>query len=247
MKSSLRNIKLLLEYDGTNYIGWEKQGKGKSIRAVLEATLFKILNETVKVIPAGRTDAGVHAKGQVVNFKTHKGIGVEELRRALNALLPSDIRIKSAREVDLDFHARYSAKRKLYKYFLYTGKVVSPFLYRYVWHLPQGLNLELMAKEMQALIGEHDFKPFQATGSSVRDTVRTVYKASVKKKGNLFTFEVEANGFLYKMMRLIVGTVVEVGRGRFEAGKVKRLLSGQDFKRGPTAPAGGLFLWRVIY
>lgn len=244
----MRNIKLVLEYNGSRYAGWQSQKNRLSIQDKIEECLRNIINEDVRLISAGRTDAGVHAKAQVANFKTSSALAPLKMKKALNALLPSDIRIRNIQEVNLDFHARYSAKRKIYRYYIYSGEVLSPFLSEYVWHLPLKLNFEVMAKEARFLEGRHNFSSFQAKGSGATDAVREVYRAEMKKRGFLYQFEIEANGFLYKMVRMIMGVLVEAGRGKFAPGIIPSLLRRRcKLKTIPTAPAGGLFLWRVIY
>lgn len=245
----MRNIRLNIQYDGTNFVGWQKQKNGISVQEVIESAVSRILNQKIRLISAGRTDAGVHARQQVANFfTTNKKISLSEMKLGINSLLPPDIRIISIKQVDKKFHARFDAKFKTYRYFMYTGEVLSPFQYRYVWYIPRKLNYKIMENECKYLIGKKDFKCFQARGSSVKNTVRNVYKASLTTRGNYMIFEIQADGFLYKMVRLIVGTLVEVGRGKFSPGWVKYLLKGnQGYKPGPTAPPQGLFLWKVVY
>ncbi|MDP8217041.1 MAG: tRNA pseudouridine(38-40) synthase TruA [Candidatus Kaelpia imicola] len=236
-----------MEYDGGCFSGWQRQREKTTVQGEIESGLSKILSQPVNLISSGRTDAGVHAKYQVANFKTEKRVQPEDIKRALNSLLPSDIRIKFAQRVGLDFHARYSVKNKIYRYNIFTGEYISPFKVRYFWHLPLGLDFYKMSEEIGYILGKHDFINFQAKGSSVKDTKRTVSKAFLKKDGSYCSIFIEADGFLYKMVRFIVGTLVEVGRGRFEPGRVKVLLGGKRLKRGPVAPAEGLFLWKVKY
>lgn len=245
----MRNVKLLIQYDGTNFVGWQRQKNGVSIQEVLESTLERILNHKIKLISAGRTDAGVHARGQVANFFTsNEKLSPQDIKRALNALLPPEIRIAGAKEVDVDFHARFDVKSKIYRYFIYSGEVLSPFQHRYVWHCPYGLNYKIMKNECRYLIGKKDFKSFQASGSNVNCTIRKVIRADLKKKGYNFIFEIQATGFLYKMVRLIVGTLVEIGRGKLHSDWIKYTLEGKKgYKSGPCAPPQGLFLWKVIY
>ena len=243
----MRNIKLILAYDGSSYVGWQRQKNGLSIQEKMEEILKKILNENVRLISAGRTDAGVHAQAQVVNFKTSSSLPPLRIKLALNSLLPLDIRVRFAQEVDKKFHARYCAQSKIYRYYIYSGDVISPFKFKYVWHLPLVLNFQVMSEEIKFLQGRHNFSSFQAKGSSVCNPLRNVYRVDLRKKGLLYQFEIEANGFLYKMVRIIVGTLVEVGRGKFPSGRIQALLKGKNVKPGPAAPAQGLFLWKVIY
>jgi tRNA pseudouridine38-40 synthase len=189
----------------------------------------------------------VHARAQVANFKIDKLLTPAEIKKALNSILPKDIRVRSAERVSLNFHARYSVKSKIYRYNIFTGEYISPFKVRYFWHLPLDLDYPKIDRELNQLIGRHDFKNFQAQGSTVKSTQRTVLKAFSKRKGNYCSIFIEADGFLYKMVRLIVGTLVDVGRDRFKSGRIKSLLDGDKVKRGSTAPAEGLFLWQVKY
>ncbi len=245
----MRNIRLNIQYDGTNFVGWQRQKNGISVQEVIESAVSKILNQEIKLISAGRTDAGVHARQQVANFFTSNNkISPSELKSGVNSLLPPDIRITSVKQVDKEFHARFDVKYKIYRYFIYNGEVLSPFQYRYIWHIPQKLNYKIMENECKYLIGKKDFKYFQARGSSVKNTVRNIYKARLIAKRKYITFEIQADGFLYKMVRLIVGTLVEVGRGKYSPGWIKYLLKGnKGYRPGPTAPPQGLFLWRVVY
>ncbi len=244
----MRNIKLILEYDGTNFIGWQRQKKGVSIQGEVERVLEKILNHKINLTSSGRTDAGVHAKEQAANFKTFSLIPALKIKKALNSLLSQDIRIDKIEDTSLDFNARFCVKRKIYKYYIYSGEYVSPFMFRYVWHLPYKLNYPVMLKEVKSLLGKHDFIKFQAKGSTVKNTRRHIYRADLKKKGCLYEFKIEGDGFLYKMVRLIVGTLAEVGRGKFEEGRIELLLRRiKGVKRGPAAPPEGLFLWKAVY
>ncbi|HDL10142.1 MAG TPA: tRNA pseudouridine(38-40) synthase TruA [Candidatus Omnitrophica bacterium] len=245
----MRNIRLNIQYDGTNFVGWQRQKDGISVQEVIESAVSRILNQEIRLISAGRTDAGVHARQQVANFfTTNNKISLSEVKSGINSLLPPDIRITSVKQVDKKFHARFDVKFKIYRYFIYNGKVLSPFQYRYIWHIPRKLNFKIMENECKYLIGKKDFKCFQARGSSVKNTVRNVYKARLITRGNYIIFEIGADGFLYKMVRLIVGTLVEIGRGKFSPGWIKYLLkANKDYKPGPVAPPQGLFLWKVVY
>lgn len=247
------NIRLQIEYEGTNYAGWQIQNRDspKTIQETIEKVLEKVLQEKVKVIGSGRTDAGVHAMGQTANFKTNSRLTPAKIQKALNGLLPDDIRIKKANYADNDFHACYSARSKTYRYIILNSKVSSVFLKRSSWHIPYKLDIPLMRKEAKSLIGRHDFSSFCASGSSARTRVRTIKKISVKKSFNdfnLITIDIEADGFLYNMARNIVGTLVEIGRGRFSAGSMRKILTAKDRRAaGATAAARGLFLVKVKY
>lgn len=247
------NIRLQIEYEGTNYAGWQAQNRRPSdtIQETIEKVLAKVLQEKVKVIGSGRTDAGVHALGQTANFKTNSRLTPAKIQKALNGLLPDDIRIKKANYADNDFHACYSARAKTYRYIILNSKVSSVFLKRSSWHIPYKLDIPLMRKEAKSLIGRRDFSSFCASGSSAKTRVRTIKKISVKKSFNdfnLITIDIEADGFLYNMARNIAGTLVEIGRGRFSAGSMRKILTAKDRRAaGPTAQARGLFLVKVKY
>ncbi len=243
----MRNIKIVLEYDGTNFCGWQKQKNGIGIQEIAERSLGKILNKKITLIGSGRTDSGVHARGQVASCRIDSSIKTPEIKKALNSYLPPEIRVKTVADVGVDFHARFSSKSKIYKYFIYNGAVVSPFISKYVWHFPCEIDYSVVKNEIKFLKGYHNFSCFQAKGTKIKDTFRRVYGVDFKKKGLLYEFKIEADGFLYKMVRLIVGTLIEVGRGKFEPGRIKALLKGGKIKRGSVAPGKGLFLWEVIY
>ncbi len=243
----MTNFKLIIEYDGTHYSGWQIQPHQKTIQQEIERRLSKILNEKIKINGSGRTDAGVHALGQVASFKTTSIIKPPIIKKALNSLLDKDIRIKSVSKVDKDFHARFSAKKKTYRYQISLTEpgVFERYYYNYI---PYKLNLPLMKKEAKDLLGKHDFKCFEASGRRAKDTVRIISKANFTKKGNKLYFTIEGNGFLYNMVRNIIGTLIEIGRGKFPKGTIKELIKTKDRnKAGPTAKACGLVLVRVGY
>ena len=245
----MRNIKLLIEYDGTNYQGWQVQPKGPTIQGILEEKIGLLTGQSVQLFGSGRTDSGVHALGQVAHFKTQSQMDIHTIRRALNSLLPHDIVIQKAEEVDEGFHARKHSKSKIYEYRILNRNLRSAFHRGYVWHIPQKLNLTEMKKATQSLIGEHDFSAFRTVGSPTRTTVRRVIRAEWKRgRDGLIRFEIEANGFLKQMVRSIIGTLVEIGKGRMEAAEIREILNSRDRKEaGPTAPAQGLFLKEVKY
>lgn len=245
----MRTIKLTIEYDGTDYLGWQVQPNGKTIQGVLEECLKRITGEEVHVIGSGRTDAGVHALAQVAHFKTKSPIDLNSLQRALNSLLPKDILIKRVEEVDSDFHARKKAIRKLYEYRIFNRPLQSVFQRHYSWHIPQKLNQEAMAKAAHFLVGEHDFSSFKSSGTPTRSTIRRVFRVGWKRdRGGILRFEIEASGFLKQMVRTIVGTLVEVGKGKITPEEFQEILLSRDRRKaGPTAPAHGLFLKEVKY
>jgi len=247
----MRNLKLKIEYDGVNYCGWQVQKRRsnkKSIQETIEKTLRNVLQEDVKLTVAGRTDAGVHARAQVANFRTASQITLKRLQLALNGNLPSDITVSSIEEKSLDFNSRFHAKSKVYIYTILNRSYPSALLRNNVYFCSYVLDVKLMRSESRCLIGKHDFKCFCASGSSVKNTIRTIKKLSVKENGPLITIEIEANGFLYNMIRSIVGTLVEIGRGRFKQGHLKKMLFSNNRKLvGMTVPACGLCLAKVKY
>jgi tRNA pseudouridine38-40 synthase len=216
---------------------------------MLEEKLSRLSSERIHVIGSGRTDSGVHALGQVAHFRTQSQMDIRTIQRALNSLLPPDIVIREVEEVDEGFHARKQSKSKVYEYRILNRNLRSVFHRGYVWHIPQKLNLAEMKKATQGLIGEHDFSAFRTVGSPTRTTVRRVIRAEWKRgRDGLIRIEIEANGFLKQMVRSIIGTLVEIGKGRMKATDFRKILNSKDRKEaGPTAPAQGLFLKEVKY
>jgi len=244
-----RTLKLTVEYDGTNYVGWQRQAEGVSIQALLEEALGPFEGGPLTVHGAGRTDAGVHALGQVASVRTRTEHGVATLQRALNAVLPVDVRIVAVEDALTEFHARFDAVSKTYEYRIANTPFVSAFQHRYVWHVPGVLNVEAMRQGAQALLGRHDFAAFQATGGDVHTTERTILSIAVESDllAGLI-IRVTGDGFLRHMVRTIAGTLVDVGLGRWPASQVAEILRGCDRARaGRAAPASGLFLVRVDY
>lgn len=244
-----RNIKLILEYDGTGLAGWQRQADLPTVQSHLEAALSRLTGEEVTVIGAGRTDAGVHARGQVANFRTNATLNLEAVQRGGNALLPPQIAILSAEEVPLDFHARFSATGKTYDYDLWLGPVRPALLRNFVWHISMDLDVEGMCEALKPLVGEHDFSSFQSTGSEVKTVVRRLRAAELTRfPEGLVRITLDGDGFLRHMVRAVVGTMVEVGRGRIRPSDVETILAARNRDRaGPTAPARGLFLRTVRY
>jgi tRNA pseudouridine38-40 synthase len=245
----MRNIKLLIEYDGTNYQGWQVQPRGQTIQGTLEEKLRLLTGEPIQLIGSGRTDSGVHALGQVAHFKTQSQIDIGSIQRALNSLLPHDIVIQKIEEVEEGFHARRHSRSKVYEYRILNRNLRSVIHRGYVWHIPQKLNLMEMRKATKSLIGEHDFSSFRSVGSPTKTAVRRVTRAEWKRgRDGLIRFEIEANGFLKQMVRAMVGTLVEIGKGRMNAVTFRKIMDAKDRKKaGPTAPAQGLFLKEVKY
>lgn len=244
----MRTIKLVLEYDGTNYAGWQVQPQQDTIQGRLEGALETVTGREVRVVGSGRTDAGVHAIGQVAHFCAESSMTVEEFQRALNGILPRDISIREVSEEGESFHARYSAKRKLYRYVILQADTRSAFSHRYAWDTGYALDVPAMGRAALHLLGTHDFSAFQAASCTAKNPAKTLYRLEVHKRGDDVIFLIEADGFLKHMARTIVGTLVEVGRGYFRPEDVKQILEGRDRSRaGPTAPPQGLFLLEVTY
>ena len=257
----MRNIKLVIEYDGTNYVGWQRQPAhhGKSIQQELEKALACVLKQQYSLLGAGRTDAGVHALAQVANFHTTCNIPVEKLPIALNNLLPHDIRVRLASDMDENFHARFCAHSKTYRYHIVHGGPCSVFDERYAWQIFKKLDVEAMRRAATYFLGEHDFRNFSVLGSSVKGFVRNISRLELIEPGKTelcthgnygepLLIEVSANGFLYKMVRLITASLVEVGRGRLDEEVLRAYIERTTpFHTMPPAPAKGLLLLRVDY
>ncbi|MEK6767224.1 MAG: tRNA pseudouridine(38-40) synthase TruA [Planctomycetota bacterium] len=243
----MNNIKLVIEYDGTNYAGWQQQKNGETIHQTLNKAIEKVVNEKITLHGSGRTDAGTHAIGQVANFKTQSNIPIYNLVQAINFYLPKDIVVKSAKKVPEKFHSRYSAKSKVYRYTILNNKTRNAIGRKYCHYYSTALDIEKIQKASNALIGRHDFSTFKSK-SDVISSVRTIKKLDIKKKGEYLLFTIEADGFLYKMVRAIVGTLLEVGRGKMTIKEFKKTVkSGIRSKAGNTVPANGLCLLRVKY
>jgi tRNA pseudouridine38-40 synthase len=244
-----RNIRLLLEYDGTRYHGWQRQKNALTLQEVVETALGRLTGEAVRLTASGRTDAGVHALGQVANFFTISAIPLKAFRDGLNSLLPPDIAVLAAEEVPLDFHARYDARWKTYAYHLLERSVPAPLWRERVWRLRPPLDLAAMAAAARCLVGEQDFAAFQAAGGRPGPAVRRVREAGWQSDGEgRHIFTITANGFLRGMVRSLVGTMVEIGRGKYPPEHLKEVLAARDRRlAGPTAPPQGLFLVQVEY
>ena len=242
-------IKLTVSYDGTNYCGWQVQPNGVTVQEKLENAVFCVTGEKVRVTGSGRTDAGVHAKGQVAHFTVEKeNIPPQRFVMALNAHLPSDIRVTKSEQVSCDFDACRGAKRKTYKYSLYLSDTVLPLKERYAVRLEQKVNVNAIKECAKLFLGEHDFKGFCASGSSVKTTVRTIYDLCVDFNGEDLTFTITGNGFLYNMVRIIVGTLIKVGEGKATESDVRKMLDfGERTLGGKTLSAKGLCLEKVEY
>lgn len=250
----MRNIVLKIAYDGTNYHGFQRQlpmnNSTVAIQNILEMKLQKIFGDKIELAAAGRTDAGVHALGQVVNFFTNGTIPVEKIPLAASSLLPNDIVVVDSWEADQRFSARHSAKSKIYTYQILTGSISNPFLNRYAWHVRYPLDIEKMKRSLDLLVGRHNFSAFRAAGGASMSPIRTILNADIEFDNNskVMTIKIHANGFLYHMARNIVGSLVAVGRGRFAVEDFKRIFEGQDRNlAAPTAPPQGLCLYKVFY
>jgi len=252
----VRNIKLVLQYDGTNYAGWQVQNNAVTIQDLLEKALATVSGESVRSAGAGRTDSGVHALGQVAAFKTSSAISGDKLQRSLNGILPPDIRVTEVADVEEGFVPRFS-KEKTYRYAIASGRFLSPFQQRYAWHVREALDFDAMQEAARALVGEHDFTSFTAAGGGEKTRVRRIIAVDFGPGGIVSTcadeehvchFDITANGFLYKMARNIIGTLVEVGRGKIAHREMAEIIAAKDRSRaGPTAPAHGLCLVSVRY
>jgi tRNA pseudouridine38-40 synthase len=260
----MRNLRLDIAYDGTDFHGWQIQNGGPTIQGCLETALKTILGRKIVLTASGRTDAGVHALHQVANFKTERSITTQNLQRALNSLLPVAIRVMKAEQVDLSFHSRYCARAKIYRYRILQASVCPPFLSRFVHDCPYPLDRQRMARAAQYLEGEHDFTSFAAVtgrhtatgrteGSPAplsKPAIRRIFRSCLlwRPRTSLLIYEAKGNGFLHHMVRNIVGTLIEVGRGRTEPEEMPRILESRDRTlAGPTAPARGLCLVKVEY
>jgi tRNA pseudouridine38-40 synthase len=276
---AVRTLKLTLAYDGGAYVGWQRQATGTSIQGLLEDAVARIDGQPVTITGAGRTDAGVHAIGQVASVDVVSSLACDAYARALNAVLPIDVRVRAVEEAPSGFHARFAARAKTYRYRLLLASVVSPFEARYAWHVTHALDRSAMREALEACRGRHDFAAFQSTGTDVRDTVRTITDArflvadagpranpgasapafwgeeradarpgASSTEASLAIVELTGDGFLRHMVRAIVGTLVDIGRGRWPAAEMAEIVASRDRARaGPTAPAHGLFLVAVQY
>jgi tRNA pseudouridine38-40 synthase len=244
----MRNFKLTLSYDGTDFFGWQRQPDRRTVQQVLEEAIGRLTGFESPTTASGRTDAGVHALGQVVHFYTASRHGPEVFVRALNAMLPPDVRVLDATEVPQSFHATLDAKAKLYRYVIDNGPVADPFQRRYSDHVFLPLDVPAMHRAAQALRGRHDFRSFETHWPNRTSSVRTIFHIAVSRMGRFVWIDVEADGFLYNMVRAIAGTLVQVGTGKWPESRIAEILAAEDRRQaGPTAPPQGLFLVRVRY
>jgi tRNA pseudouridine38-40 synthase len=270
----MRNIRLTLAYDGTNYVGWQNQPNGTSVQSVVEAGIHEFSGAKASLIAAGRTDAGVHALGQVANFRTESAIPCQGFRAGLQTYLPHDVLVVDADEVPLDFHATYAAKRKRYRYVIQNARAAHPFLRSYAHEYHAALDEREMHEIGQVLVGTHDFRAFETQHPNTATSVRTVFELTVRRfsewtawnssranlgeppeastpryaVGRFISIDIVADGFLYNMVRTIAGTLIRVGERKWDAQHVREILEhGERPQAGPTAPACGLYLVRVDY
>ena len=245
----MRNIKLTIEYDGKEFNGWQKQPNRLNIQGTIEQAIKNITGEGVDLTASGRTDAGVHAFGQVANFKTNSNLPIDKISIALNSNLKKAIRILKAEEVDERFHSRLTCKKKTYRYVINNSEFSSAIYRNLETHIPQKLNIEKMKEAVKYFEGEHDFKSFKSSGTSSKSSVRVIYKGEViKQPNNRIFIELTGNGFLYNMVRIIAGTLVEVGLEKIEPKEITNIIEAQDRTlAGKTLPPNGLYLLNVEY
>ena len=244
----MRNIKLIIEYDGKKFGGWQKQPNKLNIQGEIEKAIGEITGEDIELNASGRTDAGVHSLGQTANFKTNSKIDIEKFPVAINSKLKQSIRIIKAEEVEENFHSRYSCKGKRYRYIINNSKYGSAIYRDLEYHMPVKLNVEAMQKAIKYFEGEHDFKGFKASGTSSKSSVRTIYSAKILQEGDRIIIELEGNGFLYNMVRIIAGTIVDVGLGKIKPEEIPEIINSKDRNRaGKTLPPQGLYLVEVYY
>lgn len=244
----MKNIRLTIEYDGKDFNGWQKQPNKLNIQGEIERAIEEITGEKVDLIASGRTDAGVHALAQMANFKTNSNLPVEKYPIALNTKLKKSIRIQKAEEVEEDFHSRYHCKQKTYRYVINNSEQGSSIYRNLEYFVPNKLNVEKMQEAVKYFEGEHDFKAFKASGTSSKSSVRIIYKAKVEKQGDRIIIELTGNGFLYNMVRIIAGTLVDVGLEKIEPDEIPEIIeNGERSRAGKTLPPQGLYLVKVEY
>ncbi|MGM0140175.1 tRNA pseudouridine(38-40) synthase [Enterococcus sp. DIV0755b] len=245
----MKNIKLTIEYDGRRYLGWQRLGNSeKTIQGKIETVLAQMTGEEIEIIGSGRTDAGTHARGQIANFKTKSNLTAEEILSFLNRYLPNDIVIKDVEEVGERFHARYNAKGKQYSYYVWNDVIPTAFYRNHSFNVPQELDLLKMEKAIEKLLGTHDFIGFSALKKTKKSTVRTIKEIRLEKEGRMLRFTFIGDGFLHKMIRILTGTLLEIGMGKLEVDVIDEVLANKIRQgAGETVPANGLFLDQVFY
>lgn len=243
-----RRVKLTIAYQGTQYQGWQRQKRFKSIQETIEKLVSNLLSEKIELTASGRTDAGVHALAQIASFVHHSTFPTARLCYVLNYHLPDDIQILSAEDVEADFHPRYSARGKIYQYKIDNAPAKDPLKSYLVWHVPEPLDLDRMRDAAARWIGEHDFATFRSQGSSAKTTIRRIDAIEIHREGTLVTLTFRGNGFLYNMVRIMTAVLVLIGKGRLEPSDAERLLAAKERTMAPwTAPPQGLYLTEVIY
>ena len=244
----MRNIKLTIEYDGKDFNGWQKQPTKLNIQGEIERAIEIVTGEKVELIASGRTDAGVHSLGQIANFKTNSKLPLQKFPVALNSKLKKSIRIQKAEEMDEKFHSRYNCKQKTYRYIINNSREGSAIYRNLEYHVPVKLDVEAMKNAIKHFEGEHDFKGFKASGTSGKSSVRKIYKAEIKENEERIIIELTGNGFLYNMVRIIAGTIVDVGLGKIKPDEIPEIIKSKDRTRaGKTLPPYALYLVKVEY
>ena len=244
----MKNVRLLIEYDGTNYSGWQKQDDVPSIQEEIEKAIQKVTGEEVNLVASGRTDKGVHALGQVANFYTESNIPGDRFRASLNTKLPLDIQIRESEEVDMDFHSRFSASKKRYRYLIYNNRIARPVYRNLSFHVRKPMDIDKLKEASQVFVGTHDFESFMARKSVVDTTERTIYSIDVVENGEFIEVIIVGKSFLRHMIRIMIGTLVDVSLGKKDIEDINSILEGKNRSlAGVTAPAQGLFLEKVYY
>jgi tRNA pseudouridine38-40 synthase len=244
----MRTILLNVEYEGTAYAGWQSQTNGLAVQDVVESALMQILKQDVRIHSSGRTDAGVHARSMPAHFRTESNIPLSAFREGANRFLPRDVVIREVREMPENFHARYSAKGKWYRYTIYNGDMRSPLHDRTAWHLRGDIDLGLLRSAAKFMVGKHDFHAFRSSGCVAKTSIRDIFKVDIVADQELVYIDIKGSGFLRNMVRMMVGTMVEVGQGKRPVSDLPKLLLGEeDLICGPTAPAHGLCLQEVWF
>ena len=244
----MKNVMLIVEYEGTNFSGWQRQIGKRTVEEEIEKTISKVTKEKIKLIGSGRTDAKVHAIGQVANFKTESTIPASRFKYILNTRLPEDITIRESKEVDMDFHSRFSAKAKKYKYYIYNNKMPSAVYRNFSYHITKDIDINKMRDASKEFIGTHDFASFKGKRSVVKDTIRTIYNIEINRKKDLIEVTIIGKSFLRYMVRIIIGTLLEVGYGNLSREDVGEIIASKNrTKAKKTAEPQGLFLIKVYY
>lgn len=244
----MRNIKLTIEYDGTAFSGWQRQSNRPSVEQTVDTALRELLKENIKLLGSSRTDAGVHAKGQVANFRTESSIPAYRFVGALNGMLPPSVVIVDAEEVPFSFHSRYDSHGKVYSYTILNRKIRPAYMNNYVAFVHYDLDFERMKKASESILGTHDFAAFKSKGGSVKTTVRTIKSLELVRTNDIIKMTIDGDGFLYNMVRIIAGTLVDIGRGRLAPDSMPDIIESRDRERaGKTASASGLCLEKIYY